>query len=810
MNQYICIHGHFYQPPRENAWLEEVEVQDSAHPYHDWNERINAQCYAANATSRILNDQGNIIDIVNNYAWISFNFGPTLLAWLEKHSQSVYERILSADAQSIERFNGHGSALAQAYNHMIMPLASRRDKKTQILWGLEDFRHRFGRDPEGMWLPETAVDLETLDIMAENGIRFTILSPHQASRIKPAETDDWEDVSGGRIDPKVAYSVSLPSGLPFSLFFYDGAISSAVAFENILNKGELFADRLMSGFSEDRQSPQLLHIATDGESYGHHHPHGDMALAYALHTIDSQNLAEITNYGAFLEKHPPEYEVEIFENSAWSCSHGVGRWKEDCGCNTGGHPGWQQAWRRPLRNALDWLRDTVAPLYEKQLQEYIADPWQARNDYITVLLKRNSHDEDTGIFFRRHGKRGLSSTEKITCLKLLELQRNAMLMYTSCGWFFDEISGIETVQIIQYAGRVLQLAADVFKNDMEPDFLNLLEKAPSNIFEHKNGRHIYEKFVKPAVVDLETVCAHYAVSSLFKEHAESETIYCYQVTQDTYKKDSVGNASLVLGQARVRSGTTRESDVFCFGILHWGDHNISGSVRPCNNKEISAINVEEIFNTFSRAAFPETLKILEQNLGDARYSLRTLFRDQQRDITQKILSATMENIIGIYRQVYEANLPLLRFLKDAGVPPPKALLATAEYVANVDLENIFENQIIESEEIQRVVEDSELAGVSLDTPGLEMTVRKCLEKNAMLFCENPENINLLVRLNDLMTGLSYFPFEVNLRRVQNHIYELMVEVYPEISQRIAKDERQRWVTVFKELCGKLRLEIADD
>lgn len=808
MKRYICIHGHFYQPPRENAWLEDIELQDSAYPYHDWNERITTECYAANATSRILNDQGHIIDIVNNYNTISFNFGPTLLAWMQCHAPSVYRLILNADHQSREKFGGHGSALAQVYNHMIMPLASLRDKETQIIWGIEDFKHRFGRDPEGMWLPETAVDTETLDIMAQNGIRFTVLSPDQARRRQKFGAETWEDVSDGSIDPSIAYSISLPSGLPFSLFFYDAGISVAVAFEKLLYKGEIFAERLMSGFSEEREDPQIVHIATDGESYGHHHRHGDMALAYALHTIESQNLAQITNYGQFLENHPPGHEVEIHENSSWSCAHGVARWQEDCGCDTGEHPEWQQAWRKPLREAMDWLRDAAAPLYERALQKYFNDPWQARNDYIRVLLRRDDDPGAVDEYLQRHAKASLQAQEQVECLKLLELQRHAMLMYTSCGWFFDEISGIETVQIIQYAGRVIQLAWDVLEKDLRTDFLNLLEKAPSNIPEHANGRRIYEKFVRPAVVDLKTVCAHHAISSVFKEDSGSETIYCYEVTGEDYKKATVGNASLALGEALVSSTTTRESSRFCFGILHWGDHNICGSVRTCDHNGIEPLKNGLLFNKFSQAAFPEVLKILEKHLGIADYSLQTLFRDQKRDITRKILTATMENIIGVYRQIYEANAPLLRFLNDASMPAPKPLLTAAEYVANVDLKNMIENEELDLEKIRRVTGEVKLIGGSLDEPTVEMSIRRCLEKKAAQFYDTPSDRDLLHHLDDLLTIRSYFPFEINLRKVQNYIYDVLIHLYPDIRHAAADDpDKQRWVELFESVCGKINLQI---
>ncbi|HZJ02136.1 MAG TPA: DUF3536 domain-containing protein, partial [Thermoleophilia bacterium] len=379
--RYICVHGHFYQPPRENPWLEAIELQDSAYPYHDWNERITAECYETNGVARILNDAGKIESIVNNYARMSFNFGPTLLQWMEDRAPEAYAAVLEADRLSLERFGGHGSAMAQAYNHLIMPLANERDRRTQIIWGIRDFEDRFGRAPKGMWLPETAVDLPTLELLAEFAIDFTILAPRQAHRVRPlgAGEDDWADVTGGEIDPTRAYRQQLPSGKQISLFFYDGPISQAIAFEGLLNRGDLLANRLLGAFNSERDWTQLVHIATDGETYGHHHRNGEMALAWALARIEKEDDVELANYGSYLEVNPPEYEVEIYEDSSWSCIHGVERWRADCGCNTGGHPGWTQAWRGPLRDALDWIRDEIAPHYEEQAGLLLKDPWAARN-----------------------------------------------------------------------------------------------------------------------------------------------------------------------------------------------------------------------------------------------------------------------------------------------------------------------------------------------------------------------------------------------------------------------------------------------
>jgi alpha-amylase/alpha-mannosidase (GH57 family) len=386
--KYLCIHCHFYQPPRENPWLEQIELQDSAYPYHDWNERIAAECYAPNLAARILDEQHRIARIVNNYSKISFNFGPTLLSWAAEHAPEVYKGIVDADRHSQKQFSGHGSAMAQAYNHMIMPLANRRDKATQIRWGLEDFGNRFGRLPEGMWLPETAVDLESLDLMAQAGVVFTVLAPHQASAVRPLAGGEWQDVSGGKVDPTRPYLVRTPSGASINVFFYDGPISQAVAFEKLLHNGEGFATRLTGAFAESPDGPQLMHIATDGETYGHHHRHGEMALAYALDMIETKKWARITNYGEFLAKSPPECEARIFENTSWSCIHGVERWRSNCGCNAG-RPGWNQQWRKPLREALDWLRDAITPGFEALGSTLLNDPWAARDAYIGVILSRS-------------------------------------------------------------------------------------------------------------------------------------------------------------------------------------------------------------------------------------------------------------------------------------------------------------------------------------------------------------------------------------------------------------------------------------
>jgi len=489
--RFLCIHGHFYQPPRENPWTGRIEKQNGAHPFHDWNEKINVEAYTPNAAARIL--EGETERMLNNYSRISFDFGPTLLIWLKDAAPQTYQAILEADRESLSHFSGHGSALAQAYHHSILPLCNARDKVTEVFWGSRDFESRFGRSPEGMWLAETAVNLESLEVLSKQGIRFTVLSPFQAGRVLPHGSKEWIDVSDGKIDPRKAYRVELPSGRDLSLFFYDKSISKAVAFERLLRNGELFADRLLGGLSETCDEVQLVHIATDGETYGHHHKFGEMALAYALQVVELDQLAEITVYGEFLERFPPQDRVEIEENSSWSCPHGIGRWHGDCGCQTGGEANWNQKWRTPLREALNWLRDEAAVSYERELGLLFKEPWRARDYYIDVVLDPSIRNQ----FIAKHSLRPLSASEAERAIGLLELQRNALMMFTSCGWFFNDLSGIETIQILKYARKVVESGDVLFSSNWEKQFLQRLSKARSNLPEEGDGADIYRKYVQP-------------------------------------------------------------------------------------------------------------------------------------------------------------------------------------------------------------------------------------------------------------------------------------------------------------------------
>ncbi len=805
--KFVCIHGHFYQPPRENPWLETVELQDSASPYHDWNERVTAECYGPNAHARFLDGEHRIRRIVSNYSRISFNFGPTVLSWMKEKMPDIHRAILEADQESRQRFSNHGSALAQAYNHIILPLANRRDKQTQVLWGMRDFESRFGRQPEGMWLPETAVDDESLEALAEQGVKFTILSPFQARQVRPLNGGEWQDVNDGRIDPSMPYLVKLPSGRSLALFFYDGPIARAVAFEQLLKNGEKFASRLMEAFDDGRGRDQLVHIATDGESYGHHYRYGDMALAYALHTIEANQEVRLTIYGEYLESHPPTHEVAIHQASAWSCPHGVGRWQRDCGCNSGGHAGWNQQWREPLRAALDWLRDFLAPQYETKAREFLKDPWLARDDYINVILDRSP--ENISAFFQEHATRPFSDADQVTALRLLEMQRHTLLMYTSCGWFFDELSGLETVQVIQYAARAIQLANDLLEENPEPGFLEILARARSNLGEHGNGRDIYEKFVKPAIMTREMVGAHYAISSLFESYPEEARVYSFTVRREDRRLHTAGNARLAIGRIKVSFEITRNSDVLNYAVIHMGDHNLNCGVRHDGDPEAYAALVREMQEAFEHADFAELIRIMDRHFGPTHYTLKNLFRDEQRRVLNQIFTATRDEIHNTYRLLTDRHAPLMRFLADLRAPPIKPLWLATEVVINSELRKQFESEAPDLERVRGLLAESQAVQVPLDAEVLAYALKGHLERLSAQFDKSPEDLELLQRLVDAATLVRGVPFEVNLWQPQNAYFAMLTSLAPDLHRRADEgDEKAKvWTEKFRALGGQLGFEL---
>jgi alpha-amylase/alpha-mannosidase (GH57 family) len=815
--RYVCIHGHFYQPPRENPWLETVETQDSAAPYHDWNERICAECYATNGAARVVNSQNMITRIVNNYARISFNFGPTLLSWLKENAQRTYRMILDGERRSRKAFRGHSSAMAQVYNHIILPLANRRDRITQIRWGIADYEHHYGASPEGMWLAETAADTESLELLADHGIKFTVLAPHQCKRIRALKDAvgnegaaeggaEWTDTPGATVDTTRPYLARFASGASIAVFFYNGPASRAIAFEGLLNSGEVFAARLKAGFKDGPQ-PQLVHVATDGESYGHHHKHGEMALAYTLRLLEEDKTVRLANYGSFLEQFPPEFECEIVDNTSWSCAHGVERWRSDCGCN-GGKPGFNQAWRAPLRQALDELRDAVAPMTETEGTKLFKDVWAARDSYIEVLLDRSPESVDR--FFRVNENHILSAAERIHALALMEMQRHAQLMYTSCGWFFDDISGIETVQIIAYAARVLQLARQVFGEQaapLEPAFLVRMAKAKSNVASAGDGALIYKSSVATMQLGLEQVAAHYAISSVFSSFAEETDLFCFHVRRISHDIYTSGRGRLALGRAHIASGITGYQRSYSFAVLHFGDQNITAAVKAYSEDDAAEFEAfaSEAAEHVQRANFPEVIRLVDRYYGHVDYSLTSLFRDEQRRIVQLILNSTLWDIESSLTTIYEDHASLLHYLSQAGLPKPLALALAAGFAINAGLRRALEADPIDQAQVRSFLSLAKADQVPLETATLSYIADQRMKRSMVELQMSSGSLEILDRALALSRTLVELPFELNLWQAQNIWYEILRTSGYALTALAAEDQ-PRWEKEFSELGGCLSID----
>lgn len=771
---YLTIHGHFYQPPRENPWLEAIELQDSALPFHDWNERINKECYNPNSVSKIVDSRNRILDVVNNYAHMSFNFGPTLLSWMEQFAPLTYERIIKADIESIAEHNGHGNAIAQVYNHIIMPLANENDKQTQVKWGIRDFEYRFGRKPEGMWLAETAVDDDTLRVLVENGIKFTILSPYQALRIKEKGSKEWVDVSWGNIDPARAYRYYIKSapGKFIDLFFYDGAISKSVAFDELLKDGNRFIKRLKEGVSDCRNFPQLINIATDGESYGHHTKFGDMALAYVLQIRAKDEGFKLTNYAEFLDLFGSDTEVDIKQASSWSCFHGVGRWKEDCGCSTGGHPGWNQKWRKPLRDALDYLRDELAVTFEEQGSKYFENPWIVRNHYIDVMLDRSTMNVKK--FQQENFLPDLSDEDKIKAMELLEMQRQLLLMYTSCGWFFSEISGIETVQIMKYAARAMQIAARYTDKNLEENFLNILSQAKSNLPEYGTGKDIFERFVKPSVVTAKQIASLWAISSLYQDFEDEENVYCYTIKKHAYKKVQKGNSTFVIGHIEIQSRITMIKYNMMFALMQYSGGDFHCAIKEySDDAEFNNIRVS-LIKTFMMNPLTEIIRSLDEYFGKEYFTLKDIFIEERRKILQVLLKGKLAKFAATYQDMYDEGKGSIYHLQSLGLKIPDEFKIAAGYALSRKFNDIVVHSggFLDDDAIQQAMD------VNFEARRMEVNLDKAAS-NQIFSKKILQNVNRLVHsfeiqqadvVLELFDHIEKLELQVDIAEAQNIFY----------------------------------------
>ena len=800
--KFLTIHGHFYQPPRENPWLEAIELQDSALPFHDWNERICKECYNPNSVSRIVDNKNQILDIVNNYQYMSFNFGPTLLSWMEEFAPLTYERIIKADIDSISEHSGHGNALAQVYNHMIMPLANAHDKETQVKWGIRDFEYRFGRKPEGIWLAETAVDDATLKVLVDNGIKFTILSPYQALKIRKTGDKEWQDVSWGNIDPARSYKYTLKgdSKKSIALFFYDGAISKSVAFDELLKDGNRFIKRLKEGVSETRNYPQLVNIATDGESYGHHTKFGDMALSYVLKIKAEDEGFKITNYAEYLDKYESDYEVDIKQASSWSCFHGVGRWKEDCGCSTGGHPGWNQKWREPLRNALDYLRDELAKVFEAEGPKYFNDnPWAIRNKYIDVILDRNY--VTIRKFQKENFKPDLTEEQKVKGMELLEIQRQAMLMYTSCGWFFSEISGIETVQIMKYAARAMQLVARFTNEDFETHFKDILSQAKSNIAEFGTGKDIYERFVKPSVVTAKQIACLWAISSLYQDFEDEEDVYCYTVKRHSYQKVQKGSSNFLVGHIEISSKVTLQKADLMFALMQYAGGDFHCAIKEfSNDAEFNELQAT-LIKTFALNPITEIIRTLDEKFGKEYFTLKDIFIEERKKILQILLKDQLEKFGNTYKEMYDQGKGSIYHMQNLGLEIPKEFKISAEYALSHRYNDLLAGSdgFVEAPIVQQIKDinfEAKRMNIAIDkTPSNKNFAKRIITNlNRLTKSFEIQQADTIIELFEIVEKLD---LQIDISEAQNIYYNKIYHRIGDILENNEKEPRDKDIKFIK-------------
>jgi hypothetical protein len=687
----LIIHGHFYQPPRENPWTNTVEREVGAEPYHDWNERIYAECYRPNAYARVFDDAGRILRIVNNYRHFSFNFGPTLLSWIERHHPMVYARIQAADEQSVDMHGGHGNAIAQAYNHTILPLANDRDRMTQVRWGVADFRRRFARAPESMWLPETAVNHATLATLIEAGMKYVILSPYQAERVREIGSEAWTKVDGNTLDTGVGYRWFHDDGSRRSIdvLFYNGVVSRAIAFDRVLASS---SRALIDQFSRPNGGAgRLVMAATDGESYGHHTIFGDRCFAHAMEVEAEKQGFWVTNPAELLERHPPKLEVQIAlgddgMGSSWSCAHGVGRWMRHCGCHTGGSDGWTQEWRTPLKDAFDRVRDRAAEHLESIGGELFKDPWAARDQYIDVVLDPRGA---TASFFEANAKHRLDEAEQVRALTLLEMQRNALLMYTSCGWFFSDVSGLEAVQVMKYAARALDLMEELGVDAPREEMLQVLAQAKSNRNGHGTGADVFRKSAESVRITPRRVAAHVAMSSLIEEDGGSREAARYFVSRKGFRRRQNGGVQLVIGQVILQDEATRRTYDHAICALHFGGVDFYAVVKPFPGAIAFEESVERVMKRFPTASLPMLLRLAQIELGPEEYGLEHILPGGRERITESIFADLIRRFSVEYARLFEENRRTLEMLQSAGFQLPKELRAAAE----LTLSRQFEEEI---------------------------------------------------------------------------------------------------------------------
>ncbi|MDL2285255.1 DUF3536 domain-containing protein [Desulfovibrio sp. OttesenSCG-928-F07] len=693
MSKKICIHGHFYQPPREDPWFGKIFLESSAAPKRHWNERITRESYAPLAWSRRLDATGKIADLINCYEWISFNIGPTLMLWLEREEPDLLARIVEADKRSLARW-GHGNAIAQVFHHAILPLASELDKEVEVAWALTDFKHRFGRKAEGIWLSECAADLATLEVVAKYGINFVVLSPHQVKAVSSELDGSYRGVDAYSFDIGRPYYIELPSGAKIAAFFYEAELAQSVAFEGLLSDGEKFWQKLRQS-SHDTGNNSLLTLATDGETYGHHFTFGEMALAYVI----AQGYAErdgiaLTNFASYLEQNPPTQTAVLHEPSAWSCAHGVERWNSDCGCSTGGHVGWNQKWRTPLREALNKMKTVVDNHYFTTGTEIFNNPQAALLEYGEVLVNPSCGHE----FMEKHLK---APQKRVLAWQILRMQESALSAFASCAWFFDDIARIEPLNAMRFMLRTLEIMKHAGGPDIQNELTAILELAQSNNPAEGSGKNIFDRKVLPTMQCPASLCL-FAYLHAYCTEAFYETAACTQMYPNIQVHFSnithTGN-NTVRGTARIAAPETSGGIEF-----EWQGHlPYPGTFVDFANTSITVSNPAYgepcNYNGHNLASYLKSWLALQLMIFNLRKSTNTDLK-----VARHIIAAVMPFKEGQQGQNLPQNwqsfatyLPLAVY--DSNVLPEKLPLIHAllqKYLNNYELQELARNVLEEA------------------------------------------------------------------------------------------------------------------
>ncbi|MFA6583232.1 MAG: DUF3536 domain-containing protein [Elusimicrobiaceae bacterium] len=817
--KFVVIHGHFYQPPRENPWLNHIEEQSTAAPAHDWNERIAEECYNPNGTARINGPDGAIADLTNNYEFLNFDFGPTLLTWYEKAFPEDYQKILDGHKKSAKRL-GAGNGIAQAYNHIILPLAPFRDRLTQVLWGIEDFRHRFGEYPSSLWCPETACNDDILKLLIDVRMKYVILDTSQVQKVRKCGTQKWLDVSNGSIDPRRPYiwhdrgadGEPIP-GRSIAIFFYDGPVSKAVAFEDVMRDSYTMTQRINACFDAEAQEDQVVSISTDGESYGHHRKFADLTLAHLFKGELVRHGFEITNYAAFLEQHPPLWEAVIKpgedgKGTSWSCAHGVARWREDCGCGREGQQ--HQRWRAPMRSALDWLNATLAGIYEKEGSRFFRNAWDARNDYIRVML--DGHNLPW--FINKNCVKTPDRNETSAILRLLEMQKYSMFMYTSCGWFFSDISRIEAVQNLKYAARAIELAGRFGYTGLEEQFKSRLEAAPSNFAQFGNGRVIYERLVRPSMMSGENVIAEFGMRTLFRNPGRKSELYSLridrvksvfrQVEGCTFSAGLIDTENKVTGRKLMSvyfAALTKSLPPRCYVSLLNPEDKFEALLAF-----LSGINAEKVWGGVG----PEVDRIM----GREFFGMGNIIPEARRAILEDMYRDKIQDIQERHFRTFSEYLPIIEHWHSLELGLPEEIRADAVagarkfIMANLE-EHELSNTLEPIELIRGMLPRIKNTGLQYMDNSIERLLKRLVIRSITNLRKSPNALNAEKAVALVESGLEIGALSCWLIPAQNAVIKMMEDWHLNEFHPLVKnyDSGEHIILVIK-LLNTLKINVA--